>query len=107
MDRRQETKRGKEEEKHFVSPSPQCLGAEGWLVEMLVASGLCHHLGLSGTSVMEKGLGESQGWEEEDDGAFTGCWVLSSRVSPVRGEPWAEGLLRVSFFIPVTPLPHI
>lgn len=92
-----------------MSPIPQCLGDEGWLVEMLVASGLCHHLGLSGTTAMEsKGHGESQGWEEEEeDGAFTGCWVLSSRVSPVRGEPWAVGLLRISFLIPVAPFSHI
>lgn len=34
-----------------------------------------------------KGLGEGQGWEEEEeDGAFTGCWVLSPRVSAVCGE---------------------
>lgn len=56
-----------------MSPSPQSSGDEGWLMEML--SGMWRN----------KGLGEGQGWEEED-GAFTGCWVLSSRVSSVHGE---------------------
>lgn len=59
-----------------------------------------------------KGLGEGQGWEEEEDGAFTGCWVLGAQPQGVRCvwgavSPWAEGLLRVSFLILVAPFPHI
>lgn len=104
---------GKEEEKHFVSQSPQGSGAEGWLMEMLVASGMCHHLGLSGThSHGEQGEQGAWGGSGPGGGGQSLHWVLGAQLQGVpcvwgAVSPWAEGLLRVSFLIPVALFPHI